>query len=146
MRYLVRRYVVDEDDNLHRIPLARYRRILDGQEAVYLYAGREIRFVEAMVTRVKVVDGEEVSSFAYFPLVYFDAAGRVDPDQRLKELKLVRDLLAVEGQKEWEELYRAERDAHFRWQPSAKVQAQLQAIAQAVERRIDEDNNRRGEL
>jgi hypothetical protein len=123
-------YVVDEENQVHPIPRSRYARILKGEEAVYLYAGRVIRFVETIVNEQP--EGAPAFAHALFPLVYFDAEGRRDKGKQAHELYLTQKAFASSEEGGWEELYFEERDAAFRWKPTAQV---LQQLRQAVPRK-----------
>jgi hypothetical protein len=48
---MIRFFFVGEDDSLHRIPVARYERIFNRAQPITLYAGKSLRFVEAVVER-----------------------------------------------------------------------------------------------
>ena len=121
--FRVRAYVVDENDQLRRIPCAHYRRIRSGGERVYLYAGRTIRFVETCMKETG--KGQPTMTFACFPLVYFDGEGRSSQEQRERELQLSEKMMQSGEQSGWREVFRAQRDAEFRWRPTKTVLEQL---------------------
>src|SRR5687768_6341148 len=112
-------YVVDEENQVHPVPRSRYARILRGEEAVYLYAGKAIRFVETIVNEQP--EGAPSCAHALFPLVYFDSDGRRDKERQAEELSLTQKAFASSEAGGWEELYFEERDATFRWKPTAQV-------------------------
>ena len=119
----VRAYVVDENDRLHRLSCARYRRIRSGTEPVYLFAGRTVRFVETCMKETSQT--QTTMTFACFPLVYFDSAGRSSEEQRTREQRLSERMMQSSEGTEWQALYRAQRDAEFRWRPTAGIMQQL---------------------
>ena len=124
-------YVVDDEENqVHPIPRSRYARILKGEEAVYLYAGKVIRFVETIVN--EQCEGSPAFAHALFPLVHFDSNGRRDKEKQAEELSLTQKAFACSEEGGWEELYFEERDATFRWKPTVQV---LQQLRQAVPRK-----------
>ncbi len=58
-KHLMVRFVsVGEDESLNRIPQARYQRILNRAKPKTLYAGRSLRFIQAVVERDE--HGDEV--------------------------------------------------------------------------------------
>jgi hypothetical protein len=123
-------YVVDDENQVHPIPRSRYARILKGDEAVYLYAGKVIRFVETIVNAK--AEGSPAFAHALFPLVHFDSEGRRDKQKQAEELYLTQKAFACSEEGGWEELYFEERDATFRWKPTAQV---LQQLRQCVPRK-----------
>ena len=124
---LLRYYWVDEDGQLHQIPQARYRRIFDRTEAIKLFAGKTIHFIEAYVE----IDehGNKQLSGAIFPLYHFDGGGLWREDQKVAEFHNAARVLSVFGQKDWEELYQAEYIEPNRWKPT---QQNIEHIRQAL--------------
>ncbi len=84
----IRIFIVDEDDSLHRLALARYERLLtdDHAESIPEYAGKRVRYalvVVALVNRrpVEIVHAE-------FSWLSFDSEGRLDRSEKEKEARL----------------------------------------------------------
>ena len=132
IRRYQRIYMADEDNRLHLIPEARYRRLRTGKEAAYLYAGRTIRFAETMIGLNK--DGEQVFALAFFPVVHFGGDGRIDTSRHDREMALTRRIVALEEDSEWRPIYEAERKREFTWQPDPAVLQKLRRIQLTLRR------------
>ena len=52
-------YWIDEDEQLHRIPMARYTRIFNRTEPIKLFAGKSIRLIEAHVQIDELMSADE---------------------------------------------------------------------------------------
>ena len=126
MKRRIRIYVVDEDDRIHRIRRSYYRRILRGQEAIYLYAGKPVRFAARVVGVNK--KGLTIFAIGFFPLVHFASDGRINREKRARELAMARQVFAMRDEEGWGILYEAEREAEFRWRPTRAVLHQLQDL------------------
>ena len=126
-KLMLRSYWVDEDEQLHRIPQARYTRIFDRAETIKLFAGKSIRFVQAYVQ----VDesGQNQLLSAAFLLHHFDGAGLWKEEQKASEFLNAAKVLDVFGQKDWEELYQAEYIEPNRWKPTGQ---NIEDIRQAL--------------
>lgn len=116
---IIRTYLIDEDDQIHRFPRPRYARLLRREERAPLFARKTIRFA----------DGAIVYALAHFPLIIFDASGYRDmvhqhAEQQLAVLEM-ESRLAEEH--EWQELDLAERMATLRWEPRESVLKALEA-------------------
>jgi hypothetical protein len=75
VKEVLRAYLVDEDDQVHRFPQPRYVRVLRREERMPMFARKTIRFVESVYG---VENGAIVYALAHFPLISFDANGRRD--------------------------------------------------------------------
>ena len=126
MKRRIRIYIVDEDDHVHRVRRSYYRCTLRGQEAVYLYAGKPVRFAETVVDVNK--KGVPVFAIGFFPLVHFGMDGRVDREKRAQELAMARQMFATQDEEGWGMLYEAEAEARFRWKPTNTVLEQLRDL------------------
>lgn len=115
---LHRCYWVDEDEQLRRIPQARYARIFDRTETIKLFAGKSIRFVEAHVQVDE--NGQKQLLSATYLLQHFDESGLWKEDQKEAEFRNAAKVLDVFGQKDWEELYQAEYIEPDRWKPTGQ--------------------------
>jgi hypothetical protein len=120
-------YWIDEDEQLHRIPMARYTRIFNRTEPIKLFAGKSIRLIEAHVQ----IDehGQKQLLSATLPLYHFDGAGLWKEDQKAAEFINAAKVLSVFGQKDWEELYQAEYVEPNRWKPTRQ---NVEDITQAL--------------
>ena len=122
-------FFVDDDEQLHRIPQARYQRILDRTEAVYLYAGKTIRFIHVVVEvgishQPKVVTKE-------FGRYSFDATGLLARDRKMKQLLGAAKVLEVSQESDWADPYRCEYIEPHCWEPSKAILEQLRTIFEA---------------
>jgi hypothetical protein len=75
---------VDEDDDIHRIPWARFWRLYNRQEAVQLFAVKTIRFIEVITEADE--HGLERILRACYQKVNFDKDGMWDARQKRDEL------------------------------------------------------------
>jgi hypothetical protein len=118
---------VDEDDGIHRVPWARFWRIYNRQEAVQLFAGKSIRFIEAITTADE--HGLERILRASYQKVNFDKDGLWDTGQKRDELwEAMHQALGGSGKSDWSELYRLEDLKPFRWKPTRDVIERLSEI------------------
>lgn len=126
VKEVVRAYLVDEDDVIHRFPQPRYSRMLRREERVPLFARKTIRFVESVYG---VENGMIVYALAHFPLISFDASGRRDKVHLHAERQLKDEANCAAQETEWQLLALAERMATLRWEPS-------DAVLKALETRV----------
>ena len=88
------------------MPFARYQRVLERKQAVFLFAGKTIRFIHvALELRV---DQQPKIIFAEFGQCSFDETGYLDQGQVRSQLLGATRTLDVFGQSDWENLYRLE--------------------------------------
>src|SRR6185503_8759211 len=108
-----RYFHVDEDEVLHKIPLAKYVRIFRRAQPVLLFAGCSVRFIEAYVE----VDefGIEHLVNASFMRHCFDAEGLWDKKEKEKRLVGAMEMLSHVGDADWAEFYKAEHLDPFTW-------------------------------
>lgn len=119
---------VDEDEQIHRLPTARYDQIYNRTKAMHLFAGKTIRFAHVVIElredqQVKAISGS-------FPKYKFDASGYLDQEQKTKLLRDAGKMLEVVGQSEWEELYSLEYNEPHGWKPTNTILDQLNAAIQ----------------
>ena len=123
-------FLVDDNDCLQRLPLARLERLLhfDRRESLPQYAGKRIRCVMVFLQ----VAGRQVLSIRnidYF-LLHFDAKGRIDKKEWEKGMRLGMDLLppVLNGGHPKQVINAQHRFAkrryehEFKWKPSRKVE------------------------
>lgn len=125
-RFLV--FFVDEDEQLYPFPYHRYERILAMTDTIYLYAGKTIRFIHAVIEvpddhRTKVVNVE-------FGQHAFDASGRLDREQKTKQLIAAAKILEVPERSDWVGPYRDEYIKPYSWEPSEAIMVQLNSALQ----------------
>ena len=133
----IRVFLVDDNDYLQRLPLARLERLLrfDQRESLHQYAGKRIRcamgFLE--VTGRRVISIRNVDYF----LLPFDAKGRINKKEWEKGMLLGMDLLPplINEENPKQVINASHRFAkrryehEFKWKPSRKVE---QAIVAAI--------------
>jgi hypothetical protein len=134
--FKIRYFFVDENESLHRIPLARYQRIFDRVQPIILYAGNLLRFIEAIVHRDE--EGNETLVGACFLRHQFDEYGFWDEDD--KEL-CVRGAMAAAwaggtGTLYMQEIYRAEDIEPFRWNPAGELMDRLKEAIQTKKKHL----------
>ena len=128
----LRIFLVDDDDSLRRLPLARYERLLRGEagESLPQYAGRRVRYV---LVSVDVVDRKpvEIVHIQYSTLA-FDSKGRLDQVDRKRKAKLAMDLLPALSGDDPEQVIDARHrfakkryDSEYRWKPSLGIEAAI---------------------
>ena len=133
----IRVFLIDDNDTLHRISIARLDRLLhfDRRESLHLYAGKRVRC--AMV--VLEVEGRQVlviRNIDYF-LLPFDAKGRINREEWEKGMRLGMDLLppSFNEEKSKQVINASHRFAkrryehEFKWRPSRRME---EAIVGAV--------------
>jgi hypothetical protein len=128
VKEIIRTYLIDEDNRIHRFPWPRYERILKREERVPRFARKTIRFAESVYG---VENGAIVYALAHFPLIIFDANGRRDKMQQRAEQQLTIQEGRGAEKNEWQWLELAQRMATLRWEPSESV---LKALDRHVPR------------
>jgi hypothetical protein len=123
VKEIVRTYVIDEDDGVHRFPRTRYAHLVNGAVSVPLFAGRTVRFAESVFG---VEEGAIVYALAHFPLLHFDKDGRRDMVQQQAERTLASLESRCTEDSDWRQFYFAERMAALRWTPNSAVLQQLE--------------------
>ena len=129
----LRIYIINADDHLHRLPVAKYERLLEpnSKERLLQYAGKRVRsasvFIE-MENRKSV----EILRIQYAYLK-FDSEGRLDLSEMEHEARLVVDILAdFESHKETDKVINAQHkfakkqlEDQYRWAPSQELEASI---------------------
>jgi len=128
-------FLIDENDSLQRISMARLDRLLrfDRRESFPQYAGKRIRCAMVFVD----VAGREVLSIRnadYFPLT-FDAKGQINKKEWERGVRLGMELLhfGLDGENSKKVIYAQHRFAkrryehEFKWKPSWKVERAIVA-------------------
>lgn len=122
MRQILRCYFVNDYNEVKRIPVPHYRRLMEG--AVQMaFAGKAIRFAETTLW----LDEDRIimRAMTWFPVIHFDCHGRRDIVKRQQEMDLLRKESTSSPESHWLELYRAERFDVFRWLPTQQIVEQL---------------------
>ena len=135
----LRIFIVDDDDTLQRLPLARYDRLLErnSKECMLQYAGKRVRYALVVVNLInrKPV---EILRFEY-SFLSFDAKGRIDPAESEKEARLAFEILPplpfpfdkpTDNVIEARHLFSKKRfENEYKWTPAPEIEA---AIVNAV--------------
>ena len=123
MKQVLRCYLVNDSNEVKRIPVPHYRRLMAGGVKIAQFGGKAIRFAETTLWLDK--DKIIVRALTCFPLVHFDCDGRRDVLKLQQEMNLLTKEQASSPDGYWPELYRAERFHAFRWVPSQHILEQL---------------------
>ncbi len=89
----LRVFLVNEDDSIQRLSLARYERLRRGDpgERLPQYAGRRVRY--AMVI-LEVADRKPLEILRiHYSFLDFDSEGRIDPAEQEREARLAMEML-----------------------------------------------------
>lgn len=126
-------FIVDDDDTLRRLSMARYQRLVRGEpdERLAQYAGKRVRF--AMV--VLEVEGRTPLAIRRIDYYYrtFDSEGRIDATERERQMRMVMNVLPpiVEKKGPREVIDARSRFAkkryerEFKWKPGRKIEAAI---------------------
>ena len=135
----LRIFIVDDDDTLQRLPLARYDRLLgrNSKECMPQYAGKRVRYA-LVVVNLWNREPVEILRFEY-SFLSFDAVGRVDPAESEKEARLALEMLPsisfpfdkpTDNVIEARHLFSKKRfENEYKWTPTPEIEA---AIVEAV--------------
>ena len=123
MTQVLRCYFVNDSDEVKRIPVPHYRRLMAGGVKIADFAGKAIRFAETTLWLDE--DRIIVRALTWFPLIHFDCDGRRDVLKLQQEMDLLTKELVSSPESHWPELYRAERFHSFRWLPAPQILEQL---------------------
>ena len=131
----IRIFIVDEDDSLHRLALARYERLLrdDTAESIPEYAGMRVRYALVVVDLVNRRPVEIVH--AEFSWLSFDSEGRLDRSGNEKEARLAMEAIPpLLGEEDSERFVDARHrfakkryDSEYRWKPTPEIMAAIVA-------------------
>ena len=131
----LRIFLVDDDDSLKRIPMARYKRLLlrEPEERLPQYADKRLRC--ALVV-VDLVDRRPVDiAHVQYSIISFDSEGRIDPVERGREARLAMEvrppLLDVDGCRQViharHRFAKKRYDSEYKWKPSPEIEAAIEA-------------------
>ena len=128
-------FLVDDDDSLHRLPMARYQRLRRGEpgESLPQYAGKRMRCAMVFL-EVAGRNPISINHIDYYMLT-FDDQGRVDTDELEKEARLAVEILPPYIDIDEEQSGRvidarthfAKRryEHEFKWTPTPEIQAAI---------------------
>ncbi len=133
-------FLIDDNDSLHRLPMARYERLLDSVpgERLPQYAGKRVRCAMVYLE----VEGRKPQSIIRidYQIIPLDEQGRIDRSEREKEMRLVFEsmspLLSIFKEDRPEKIFDARSkfakkryEQEFKWSPSPEIQ---EAIMSAI--------------
>ncbi len=137
MGLTLRIFLVDNDDSIQRLALARYERLLrpDPDECLPQYAGKRVRYALVVVDLAKRKP-LEIQRIQY-SMLSFDSIGRIDRAEQEKEARLamqVQPPLTIYGDSrqviEARHRFAKKRyDNEYKWEPTPEIEA---AIIDAV--------------
>jgi hypothetical protein len=119
-------FFVDEDERIHKVPVAKYNRIFDRTQPIALFAGQSIRFINA---RIEVDDaGEEHLWSPACTRHKFDEQGLWDEQDKEKHLEGALEMVSVSlsgGDPDWEAFYKTEHPDPYHWKPTPELMVRL---------------------
>jgi hypothetical protein len=131
----LRIFLVAEDDSLNRLSVARYKRLVQGDpgERLLDYSGKRVRCAIVVLETAKRVPLSILH--VEYPVLSFDADGRIDPAEREKKARLALETLPpLTKQKTSRKIIDGRRffarrryDHEFRWTPSPEMQVAIVA-------------------
>ena len=129
----LRIFLVNDDDTLKRLPLAKYERLRRGDPAECLpqYADRRVRYalVAVEIENRKPVGINRIQ-YSYLPL---DSEGRIDAVERERGARLAMEMLPpIRSEEKSQQVIDAQHKfakkkyhAQFIWEPSPKLEASI---------------------
>ena len=134
----LRIFLVNDDDSIQRLSVARYERLLRGdpRESLPQYAGKRMRYA-LVVLEVEQRKPVAINRIQY-NFIFFDSEGRIDASEREKAARLALEMLPplppMEPKPEQVIVARhkfAKRryDNHYKWTPTPEIEA---AIVKAI--------------
>jgi hypothetical protein len=126
-------FLVDDDDSLERLSLARFERLLRGdpEEQLPLYAGKRIRY--ALVV-LEVEQRRPVAiNYIQYAFLHFDSKGRLEVSEREREARTVVEMFSAVDEKSHHlrvidarfKFARKRYADKYKWTPNPKIEAKL---------------------
>ncbi|NIS67602.1 MAG: hypothetical protein GTO12_01230 [Proteobacteria bacterium] len=132
----LRVFLVNDDDSIQRLSLARYERLRrDPEERLPQYAGRRVRYALVIL---EMADRKPLEILGIqYSFLDFDPVGRIDPADREKEARLAMEMLPPLAKKQKrphvvDARYRFAKkrfDDEYKWAPTPEIEA---AIVEAI--------------
>ncbi|MBW1692297.1 MAG: hypothetical protein JRI71_14490 [Deltaproteobacteria bacterium] len=127
----LRIFLVNDDDSIQRLAVARYERLLKGdpRESLPQYANKRVRYASVALDLVNRKPVEVL--YLHYGILWFDGKGRIDIEEQEKEWRLGVELmpsLLPENQARRlidarHRFARKRYDDQYRWTPSKEVVA-----------------------
>lgn len=123
-------FIVDDDDSLHRIPTARFNRLLNGEagESLPEYSGKQKRCALVILE----VDGRTPLHIDHidYVILYFDAQGCLDKSELRRAAHLaVQSMPPLFADEQpgtvidaRSHFYRRRYENEFRWEPTPEIE------------------------
>jgi hypothetical protein len=129
----LRIFLVNDDDSLKRLPLAKYRRMLRHKSRDFLqdYANKRVRYVMVVLD---LLDREPVEILRIdYAFLKFDSKGRVDQSEKKKEARMAMESLSSMGEEQESEhlidarhLFARKRYSdRYKWEPRLELEAKI---------------------
>ena len=133
----LRIFFIDDDDSVHRVSLARYKRLINRalMERLSEFAGRRVRCASIFL---EVADGKPAAvTHIEYSIISFDDSGQISADRTEKEMQLAANLLSssIEEQQPARIIdarryfLKRQYEHEFKWVPSRDLE---RAIIEAV--------------
>jgi hypothetical protein len=129
----LRIFLVNDDDSIERLAVARYERLLKGdpRESLPRYKNRQLRYASVALNVENRKPVEVI--YLHYGTLWFDKEGRIDIDEQDKEWRLGAEhipSLLSENQAPHlidarHKLARKRYDDQYRWTPSQEVVAAI---------------------
>ena len=129
----LRIFIVNDDDSLQRLAVARYERLLKGdpKESLPEYANKRVRYASVALDLVNRVPVEVI--YLHYGILCFDGKGRIDEVAQEKEWRLGVELMApllpenhprhlIDARQRFA---KKRYDDQYRWTPSKEVVAAI---------------------
>lgn len=122
-------YWIDENGNLHKIPVSRYQRIFQRTEPIRLFSAKTVNF---MIARVQAAESsQEELVGADFPAHTFDGEGLWCHERKMQVFRGASKMLSCGGNEAWQELYRYEYLEPHQWKPTELDLEKLKELIRA---------------
>jgi hypothetical protein len=129
----LRIFLVNDDDSIQRLSVAKYERLLRGdpRESIPQYAGRRVRYA---LVAIDLVNRKPVDViYLHYGILCFDVEGRIDEVAQEKEWRLGVELMApllpenhprqlIDARHRFA---RKRYDDQYRWTPSKEIVAAI---------------------
>ena len=133
----LRIFFIGDDDSMHRIPMARYQRLINREPAGRFpeYPGKRVR---CATVAVEVVDRTPVAIlYLGYSIISFDNHGHIDAARNEKEMQLAREFAPTLIEEEQPSqvidakvrFFKRQYAHQFKWVPSRELEG---AIIEAV--------------
>jgi hypothetical protein len=130
----IRIFIINDDDRVESLPVARYEKLLRRDVGIKIskYAGRRIRYASVVV---ELADRKPINVlYAQYSYLAFDAEGRLDINEREKKATSALDMLPPLYQNIDKHMIDARHkfarkryEDTYKWQPSPEILADIES-------------------